>query len=148
MQFYRFYRIKLLTIDICQFIVRFRILNTVYRGHIKNSGLYLARALKIIVHANYIHTRAHPQRMHMPLQLDLSYISDVEAPLNPVLGTGMSADDFNKGHHVKVWHLRDWWHGTITYKTRAGTFNVRWYKSRDTQTGVEAHHMKIWDKID
>lgn len=118
-----------------------------YRGHIKKSGLYLARALKIIMHSNYVHTRVHPQRTHLPLQLDLSDVQALEAPINPELGTGMTADDFNVGDHVKVWHFREWWHGTVIYKTRAGTFNVRWYKSSMTKTGVEAHHMKVWDKF-
>ena len=108
----------------------------------------MARTLKIIMHSNYVHTRNHPQRTHMSLQLELNDLDGMEAPINPVEGTGMSAIHFNVGDNVKVWHLLDWWHGKITYKTRAGTFNIRWYASQNSITGIHPSQMKVWNKID
>jgi hypothetical protein len=105
--------------------IRYRILNTVYRGHIKQSSVYLSRALKIIMHSNYVHTRDHPHRTHHPMDLDLDDLAQVEVPIHPDVGTGMTSDDFDLGDFVKVWHFGDWVRGKVTYKTRAGTFNVQ-----------------------
>jgi hypothetical protein len=113
-----------------------------------HSSKYLARTLKIIMHSNYVHTRNHPHRTHLPLQLELTDLQAVEAPIHPVLGTGMHAEYFNEGDRVKVWHLLDWWHGKVAYKTRTGTFNVRWHGSSSTTTGILPSQMKMWENID
>ena len=123
-------------------------MNTVYRGHIKKGTLYLARALKIIMHSNYVHTRMHPQRMHMPMQLALSEIEAVEVPIDPERGTGMTFDDFDVGDDVQVWHARTWWPGRITYKSRAGTFSVRIVAMRDSIAGFQPNQVKALDAVD
>ena len=132
----------------CAKIVSYRILNTVYRGHIKKGSLYLARALKIIMHSNYVHTRVHPQRMHLPMQLELTDIEALEVPIDPVHGTGSTWDSFDVGDEVQIWRARTWWTGRITYKARAGTFSVRLLGMRDAYTGIQPNQVKAADAIE
>ena len=121
---------------------RFRILNTVYRGHVINNGDSLARALKIIIHSNYVHTRAHPQRMHRPMELDLEEIDMSEVPIYPARGTGFGPDDFHVGQRVLVWQARTWWHGKIIYKARSGLLTVRFVGAGVGTSGILAEHVK------
>ena len=123
--------------DVCVVLRRFRILNTVYRGHVTANPQPLARALKIIIHSNYMYTRDHPQRNHQPMDLELSEVDAAgAAPHDPELGAGYSFADFNVGDLVQVWHARTWWHGKITYKSRSQTLSVRMVGSRDAITGI------------
>ena len=105
---------------------RFRILNSVYRGHVATNADHLTQALKIIMHSNYLHTRDHPQRNHMPMNLDLDEVDAADAgPRDPDLGSGFTIDDFQSGDKVLVWQSRTWWHAKVRYKLRNGTISVR-----------------------
>ena len=46
------------------------------------------------------------------------------------------AAEFEVGQAVQPWHARTWWYGKITYKTRAGTYNVRVVGAREAITEV------------
>jgi len=106
--------------------VRFRILNGVYRGRIVSDAKYLSRALKIIMHTNYIYTRDHPQRLNLPMELDLDELDASAAPMDVARGTGYQFDDFSIGDKVEVWYMRSWWHGRVTYLSRTTqTLSVR-----------------------
>ena len=102
----------------------------------------LFRALKIIMHFNAVSTRDNPQRMHMPLQLDLSEVEAVDAPVDRERGTGLGMDDFAIGDIVQVWHARTWWHGKVVYKARVGTLSVRLTGSRNPMTGIQPNQVK------
>jgi len=133
---------------VCDVIDRYRILNSVYRGHITTDSKYLARALKlkIIIHTNYLYTSTHPQRTHHPLELTLDDVDDVEfidAPVDPELGSGYQFDDFSLGDKVQVWYMRSWWHGKVTYLSHVGqTLTVRLVGSRDSMSGILPRHTK------
>lgn len=133
--------------DCIDCIVRFRILNSVYRGQvICNGAVHLQRALKIIMHSNYVHTREHTQRMHEHEELSLDAVpEDVEVP---PIDDAQGFDDINVGDRVEVWHARTWWHGKITYKSRVKqTINVRFTGSRDSVTGILPRNIKPADDI-
>jgi hypothetical protein len=130
----------------------FRILNSVYRGHIVKDASHLFAAVKIIMHTNYLHTRDHQQRTHQPMDLGLD---DVEAagaaddrPVHPEIGTGHKAGDFVVGDLVLVWYMRSWWHGKVTYKSRTGTLSVRFTGARNPVAGVLPKHVKHAEIID
>jgi hypothetical protein len=101
-----------------------------------NSSNYLARAIKIIMHTNYIHTRNHPHRTHQPLQLDLDPLQVGDAPFDLEEGTGMTVADFAVGDQVEVWHVRTWWHGKVIYKSVRGTLNVRLKGAGESMNGL------------
>lgn len=132
-------------LDVCD-LYRFRILNSVDRGHITSEAAHLTAALKIIMHTNYLHTRDHPQRFHQPLDLELDEAEAADAvgvgPANPDRGTGFTCDDFNIGDMVSVWYMRSWWHAKLLYKARAGTLTVRLTGARDRMTGILPKHVK------
>jgi hypothetical protein len=152
------YRILSMTIDEMRFfvdlrifamfalicaIIRFRILNGVYRGRIVSDAKYLTRALKIIMHTNYIYTRDHQQRFNLPMELDLDELDAAAAPMDVDRGTGFEFDDFHIGDKVEVWYMRSWWHGRVTYLARATqTLSVRLTGSRDPMAGILPKHAK------
>lgn len=117
-----------------------------YRGRITTDAKYLARALKIIIHTNYLYTSTHPQRTHYPLQLELDDVDEddfVDAPADPELGSGYEFTDFQLGDKVQVWYMLSWWHGKITYLSRASqTLTVRLVGSRDAMSGILPRHTK------
>jgi len=120
-------------IDICSF----RVLNSVFRGHVTANGDRLSQALKIIMHSNYLHTRDNPQRVHQDLDLDLDDIDLIDAPpADPDRGSGFVFHDFNVGDKVLVWRHRVWWNAKVTYKSRAGTISVRIFASDTAWSGV------------
>lgn len=121
---------------ICDFIDRFRILNSVFRGHLTSNDAHLRDALKIIMHSNYLHTRDHPQRTHQDMDLDLVEVDVANAGPALVVGTGFRSEDFDVGDQVEIWHMRSWWAGKVTYKSRAGTLSVRFVGARDALTGI------------
>lgn len=130
-------------VDVCSF----RILNSVFRGHVTSNGDRLEQALKIIMHSNYLHTRDHPQRTHQSLDLELeeedSELAFADAPpADPTHGTGFTFSDFNVGDMVQVWHHRDWWHGKVTYKSRAQTLSVRMLGASVALSGILPKHTK------
>jgi hypothetical protein len=126
-------------IDVCSF----RILNSVFRGHVMANGERLSEALKIIMHSNYLHTRDHPQRTHQNLDLDLDEIDYADAPpADPDRGTGFVFSDFSVGDKVQVWHHRDWWHGKVAYKSRAETLSVRMIGDSAALSGILPKHTK------
>jgi hypothetical protein len=127
-------------IDVCSF----RILNSVFRGHVTTNDDRISQALKIIMHSNYIHTRDHPQRVHQNMDLELDDIDMEDAPpADPDHGTGFVFADFNIGDKVLVWHLRDWWHGKVWYKSRIRqTLSVRLLGSNSALTGILPKHTK------
>lgn len=114
-----------------------------YRGHLVSNAEHLTSALKIIMHSNYLHTKVHQQRSHLPMELDLDAVlpGDEEDNLpDPLHGTGMSSDDFVVGDMLRVWLARTWWHARLLYKSRDGTFAVRLVGARDRTTGVLPQH--------
>ena len=130
----RFLAIHSILIDliscVCIDAARFRILNSVFRGHITSNVSHLSAALKIIMHSNYVHTRDHPQRTHQPMNLDLDEITAAELaaapPHDPEFGTGFVFHDFAVGDIVYVWHMHSWWHGKVAYKSQLSeTITVR-----------------------
>lgn len=116
---------------------RYRILNSMYRGHITSNIIHLHRALKIIMHTNYLYTKDHPQRTHEDMDLELDEVDPSEVgPIDSHDGTGCVFDDFEPGDRVEVWHARSWWSGTVTYKSRvAGTLSIRMVGARDSTAG-------------
>jgi hypothetical protein len=113
-------------------------LNSVYRGHITQDSNHLSFALKIIMHANYMYTRDHPQRNHQPMELDLDEVIAADAVDIPPMGedTGFTAEDFSVGDRVQIWHANTWWSGKITYISVAGSISVRLVGARDSITGI------------
>jgi len=129
-------------IDLC----RFRILNSVFRGHVTANGDRLSQALKIIMHSNYVHTKDHPQRVHQDMDLDLDEIDWADAPpADPDRGSGFVFDDFNVRDKVLVWRNRTWWSATVTYKSRSGTLSVRMLGSNTSLSGILPKHTKLAD---
>jgi hypothetical protein len=115
------------TVEHCfAYVKRFRILNSVFRGHILRDSAHLAAVVKIIMHTNYLHTADHPQRTHADLDPALVDVPDLPAAaFDPEVGTGFVFADFAVGDTVEVWYSDDWWVGKVTYKARAGTLSVR-----------------------
>lgn len=128
------------------FIDRYRILNTVYRGRIATNSKYLSRALKIIIHSNYLYTRDHPQRTHNPMELDLDELNgeeDSAPPADPELGSGYRYNDFAVGDKVQIWYHGSWWSCKIIYKSALNeTLTVRPTGSRESISSVLPRHTK------
>jgi hypothetical protein len=121
----------------------FRILNSVFRGHVTANGDRLSHALKIIMHSNYLHTKDHHQRVHQDLDLDLDDVDLIDAPpADRDRGSGFVFDDFDLGDKVLVWRHRVWWNAKVTYKSRAGTLSVRIFASDTAWSGVLPKHIK------
>jgi hypothetical protein len=134
-----------LTFDVCAVYRRYRILNSVFRGRITTDSKYLARALKIIIHSNYLYTRDHPQRYHNPMQLELAEVGDLHdaAPADPELGSGYRYSDFEVGDKVQVWYYGSWWTCKVTYMSAANqTLTVRPVGARDAISSVLPRHTK------
>ena len=106
------------------------------------------RALKIIMHSNYIYTSTHPQRHHDDLNLGSSSdedSSDDDAPYEDD-DRGYSIDDFTAGDPVSVWYLSTWWPATVVYKRRKeGTITVRIRFSDESISGMLPKHIKPRD---
>jgi hypothetical protein len=124
----RFYRCVSL------FVASYRILNTVYRGHVTTDITHLSNALKIIMHSNYLYTRDHPQRTHEDMDPLLDELDLTDAP--PAAAAIDDIDAFEVGQKVQVWKARTWWYGKVTYKSRAGSLSVRFVGARNAETGI------------
>jgi hypothetical protein len=114
----------------------------IYRGRLTAQPIYLACALKIIMHTNYMYTKDHPQRTHRPFILPVPVAAP--APVAPPLDTGVRYSDLHVRMKVKVWWLDDWWYAQIVYKSaRNGTVTVR-FKGDDIATsGILPRMVKI-----
>lgn len=116
-------------------IRRYRILNGLYRGRISESPEYLAGAIKIIIHTNYMYTRNHQQRIHEPFVLPLPSrnicLNDI------IINTGVTYNDIKLGMKVKVWWLDEWWSGQVTYKSDyKNCISVRFIGDRNITSGI------------
>jgi hypothetical protein len=107
------------------FVKRFRIINSTYRGRIKQHPDYVTRAVKIIMSVSNIHLRAHPHRQHIAMidgDIDLQNIDFdglISRPWDDNNGTGHCVDDFWNGQHVQL-HLPtgEWINGIVRYRNR------------------------------
>ena len=100
---------------------------------------YLACAVKIIMHTNYMYTKDHTQRVHRPL-LPAAPV----APVVPAIDTGVVLADLRVGMRVKVWWLDDWWFAKVYYiSPRAGTVSVRFVGDRASTTRLLPRLMQI-----
>lgn len=131
-------------------IDRYRILNSVYRGHVTVDPSHLAAALKIIMHTNYMYTHDHPQRTHVPFDLDLDEVDAAEAApaghADPDIGTGCTMDDFALGDKVYAWYHRSWWHGTVVYKRiPLNRITLRFTGSSEKASGFRPKDLKPID---
>lgn len=134
--------IRYANIDINVCYRRYRILNGVYRGHLLSNPEYLAAALKIIMHTNYMYTKDHPQRF--PFALPLPAV--VAAPVARPLDTGVVYDDLDVGMRVHVWWLDAWWHAKVVWKSvRNRTISVKFTGDDIATSGILPRMMKIID---
>ena len=107
-------------------------------------GEHLARALKIIMHSNYLHTRDNPQRVHAQMDVDLDAVDDdASVIIGPIDENRYIYDDFSIGDLVEVWHQRGWWHGKVIYRSnRHKTLTVRITGSQEQLSGILPRNAK------
>jgi hypothetical protein len=123
---------------------RYRILNGVYRGHLISHPEFLAAALKIIMHTNYMYTKDHPQRTHRPFALPRLAVR--AAPVAPAIDTGITFGDLEVADRVLVWWLDAWWHAKVTYKSvRLQTITVKFTGDDIATSGILPKMIKLID---
>lgn len=142
------YRHVAMCTDFCRYLsfsVRYRILNSTYRGRYTAQPEFLDRALKIIIHLSAVYTSRHQQRVHRPiLGLEPAPIAVPVAPPAPVIDTGVRLRDLRRGMTVDVYWLALWVRGTITYINGiTGKVNVRFLGHEDSTMGLLPRHIKI-----
>ena len=116
----------------CDVLRSFQILSGVYRGRLILHPEFLAAAVKIIMHTNYVYTKHHQQRTH-----ELLLLGGAPLPPAPVIDTGATFESLSVGMRVEVWWLDDWWSGTVVYRSpRARTISVRFTGAATTTSGL------------